>query len=91
MVEETIFTTIAGETILMKQHDIDVWATAEKMQKEGSGIYEMILIGAVKAREIAKRRNFLDMKEGRLNKYPLKPINQALKDLEDEVNNLESE
>ena len=75
----------------MKQHEIDVWDSASKFQEQGSNVYEMILIGAVKAREIAKRRNFLDMKEGRLNKYPLKPINQALKEIEDEVNNLESE
>lgn len=71
----------------MKQHDIDVWGTANKLQQEdGISVYEMILAAAQRAKEISKRRNFLDSKEGKLNKYPLKPINQALKEFEDEVN-----
>jgi DNA-directed RNA polymerase subunit K/omega len=69
----------------------DVWGTAEKLQKQDVSIYDMILAAAVNARAISKRRNFLDAKEGRLNKYSMKPINQALKEIEDEVNNKESE
>lgn len=70
----------------MKHLDIDVWGTVEKLQKQDSGIYDMILMGALKAREIAQTRNRLDEKEGRIKKHPLKPINQALKDIEDEIN-----
>ena len=75
----------------MKQHEIDVWGTAEKLQQEDVSVYQMILAAAQRAKEISKRRNFLDAKEGKLNKYPLKPINQALKEFEDEVNYKESE
>ena len=75
----------------MDHLNIDVWGTAEKLQQEGHSVYDMILAGAVKAREISKKRNFQDSKEGRLNKHPLKPINQALKEIETEVNNKESE
>jgi DNA-directed RNA polymerase subunit K/omega len=76
----------------MKTHlKTDVWGTVEKLQKQDISVYDMILAAAVKARDISKRRNFLDTKDGRLNKYSMKPINQALKEIEDEVNNIESE
>jgi DNA-directed RNA polymerase subunit K/omega len=76
----------------MKPHlKTDVWGTVEKLQKQDISVYDMILAAAVKARDISKRRNFLDTKDGRLNKYSMKPINQALKEIEDEVNNIESE
>ena len=75
----------------MDHLNIDVWGTAEKLQKDGNSVYDMILVGALKAREIAQNRNKLDAKEGRLNKHPYKPINQALKEIETEVNNKESE
>ena len=75
----------------MEHTNIDVWGTAEKYQKEGVSVYEMILAAAQRAKEISKQRNFLDAKEARLNKYPLKPINQALKEFETEVNDKESE
>lgn len=75
----------------MKHIDIDVWGTAEKLQKEGYSAYDMILAASQIAKEISKHRNFLDAKEGRLIKHPYKPINQALKDIETEVNNKESE
>lgn len=70
----------------MEHLQTDVWGTAEKFQKEGSGIYDLILLASLNARDIAKRRNFIDQKEGRINKYSMKPINQALKDIEDEIN-----
>lgn len=69
----------------MDHLNIDVWGTAEKLQKDGLSVYDMILAGAVKAREISKKRNFQDSKDGQLNKHHYKPINQALKDIEDEV------
>lgn len=75
----------------MEHLNIDVWGTAEKLQKEGHSVYDLILASAQRAKEISKRRNFLDTKEGRLNKYPMKPINQALAEFENEVNNKESE
>ena len=75
----------------MEHLNIDVWGTAEKLQKEGHSVYDLILAAAHRAKEISKRRNFLDTKEGRLNKYPMKPINQALAEFENEVNNKESE
>jgi len=74
----------------MKQPEhlnIDVWGTAEKLQeKEGLSVYDLILAAAGRAKDISKSRNFLDSKQQRLNKYPLKPINEALKEFENEVN-----
>lgn len=69
----------------MEHLNVDVWGTAEKLRKEGVSAYEMILAAAQRAKEISKQRNFLDSKEQRLNKYPMKPINQALKEFEEEV------
>lgn len=71
----------------MEHLNIDVWDTSEKLRnQEGASIYTMILAAAQRAKEISKNRNFLDSKEGRLNKYPMKPINQALSEFESEVN-----
>ena len=50
---------------------------------EGSR-YTMILEAAYRAREIAKRRDFLDRKAEKLNYYGYKPINQALQDIIDD-------
>lgn len=71
----------------MEHLKIDVWGIAEELRKEGHSAYELILAAANRAREIQARRNFLDSKEAKLVKYPLKPINQALKEFEDEVIN----
>ena len=46
--------------------------------------YTMILEAAYRAREIAKRRDFLDRKAEKLNYYGYKPINQALQDIIDD-------
>lgn len=70
----------------MDHLNIDVWGTADKLQKEGHSVYDMILAASQRAKEISKQRNFLDAKEGRLNKHPYKPINEALKEIETEVN-----
>ena len=75
----------------MKQHDIDVWGTAEKFNNSDSSVYDMILLASLKARKIAQERNKLDEKTGKLNKYDLKPINQALKEIETDININESE
>lgn len=75
----------------MKQHQIDVWGTAEKFNNQDSSVYDMVLLAALKARKIAQERNKLDEKSGRLNKYDLKPINQALKEIETDININESE
>lgn len=75
----------------MKQHDIDVWGTAEKFNNSDSSVYDMILLASLRARKIAQERNKLDEKSGKLNKYDLKPINQALKEIETDININESE
>ena len=46
--------------------------------------YTMILEAAYRAREITKRRDFLDRKAEKLNYYGYKPINQALQDIIDD-------
>lgn len=68
-----------------KHLETDVWGTAEKFAEDGSSVYGLILVAAQKAREITKKRNALDAKTGKINKHPMKPINQALKDIEDEL------
>ena len=75
----------------MKQHEIDVWGTADKFNNADSSVYDMVLLASLKARKIAQERNKLDEKSGRLNKYDLKPINQALKEIETDININESE
>lgn len=47
--------------------------------------YLMILVASHMAREITKRRDFLDRKSEKLNYYGYKPINQALKDIIDDT------
>lgn len=47
--------------------------------------YLFILEGARQAREITKRRNYLDKQNSKLNFYGYKPINQAIKDIIDEA------
>ena len=43
--------------------------------------YYMILEAAYRARDIQKRRDFLDRKAEKLHDYGYKPINQALQDI----------
>ena len=47
--------------------------------------YYMILIAAHMARDITKRRDFLDRKAEKLHYYGYKPINQALQDIIDDA------
>ena len=46
--------------------------------------YYMILEAAWRARDIQKRRDFLDRKAEKLHQYGYKPINQALQDIIDD-------
>ena len=46
--------------------------------------YYMILEAAWRARDIEKRRDFLDRKAEKLHYYGYKPINQALQDIIDD-------
>ena len=47
--------------------------------------YYMILEAAWRARDIQKRRDFLDRKAEKLHQYGYKPINQALQDIIDDA------
>ena len=47
--------------------------------------YLMILVAAHLARDITKRRDFLDRKAEKLHYYGYKPINQALQDIIDDA------
>lgn len=57
---------------------------AVKAEVFGGNRYLMILEASLRARQIAKRRDFLDRKAEKLNYYGYKPINAALKDIIDE-------
>jgi DNA-directed RNA polymerase subunit K/omega len=57
---------------------------AAKAPVFGGNRYLMILEAAFRARQIAKRRDFLDRKAEKLNYYGYKPINAALEDIIDE-------
>jgi hypothetical protein len=61
---------------------IDVAAALEA--HEGTR-YTMILEAAYRARDIEKRRDFLDRKAEKLHYYGYKPINQALQDMIDDA------
>lgn len=70
----------------MEHLKIEVWGTAEKLREHGFSVYELILASARRARQIQSSRNILESKEGKMIKFPMKPINQALKEFEEEVN-----
>lgn len=57
---------------------------AKALSAHDGNRYTMILEAAYRAREIAKRRDFLDRKAEKLNYYGYKPINQALQDIIDD-------
>jgi len=58
---------------------------AKAVEAYGGNTYHMILEAAWRARDIEKRRDFLDRKAEKLNYYGYKPINQALKDIIDDA------
>lgn len=60
---------------------IDIDSLVERHMNEGGSRYSVILEASIRAREIAKHRNFIDTKTEKLNKYGFKPINQALADM----------
>ena len=64
--------------------DIAAVLKAHEKTREGNR-YTMILEATYRAREIAKRRDFLDRKAEKLNYYGYKPINQALQDIIDDA------
>jgi DNA-directed RNA polymerase subunit K/omega len=63
----------------MPRVDIDAALNAH-----GGNRYTMILEAAWRARDIEKRRDFLDRKSEKLHQYGYKPINQALQDIIDD-------
>jgi hypothetical protein len=64
--------------------DIAAVLAAHEKTREGNR-YTMILEATYRARDIEKRRDFLDRKSEKLNYYGYKPINQALQDIIDDA------
>jgi len=64
--------------------DIAAVLKAHEKTREGNR-YTMILEAAYRARDIAKRRDFLDRKAEKLHYYGYKPLNQALQDIIDDA------
>lgn len=58
---------------------------AKSIEASGGNPYHMILEAAYRARDIQKRREFLDRKSEKLHYYGHKPINQALQDIIDDA------
>lgn len=57
---------------------------AKALSAHGGNRYTLILEAAWRARDIEKRRDFLDRKAEKLHYYGYKPINQALQDIIDD-------
>lgn len=72
----------------MDEHvNISVWEQTENLRKKGYSVYEMVIAAAFRAKEIANRRNKLDRDAQKLTEYAMKPINTALVEVVDELNN----
>jgi hypothetical protein len=70
---------------LLKRSELDRVDVAKAINAFEGNQYLMILCAAQLAREITKRRDFLDRKAEKLHYYGYKPINQALKDIIDDA------
>ena len=68
----------------MPRIDVAAVLAAHEKMREGNR-YTMIIEAAYRARDIEKRRDFLDRKAEKLNYYGYKPINQALQDIIDDA------
>lgn len=66
---------MSDQTTAKHIRDIDIQKAAENTE---NNVYNLIVLAAARAREIAASRNKLDAKNQKLNKYEFKPINQAL-------------
>ena len=64
--------------------DIAAVLAAHENTRQGNR-YTMIIEAAYRARDIEKRRDFLDRKSEKLHYYGYKPINQALQDIIDDA------
>jgi hypothetical protein len=53
------------------------------VQEFGGNRYLMILYAAARAREIENKRNFKDKNDQRLHEYEYKPINEALREVQE--------
>jgi len=71
--------------LLKKRAELERVDVAKAITAFGDNQYLMILYAAQLAREITKRRDFLDRKAEKINYYGYKPINQALKDIIDDA------
>lgn len=67
--------------------NLSVWEQAEKLREKGYSVYELIIAATYRAKEISTRRNKLDQAAQKLTVYPMKPINTALFEVVDELNN----
>ena len=60
---------------------IDFTKAIDAHTRLGGNRYTMILEAAFRARQMFKRRDELDRKAGKLHRYDLKPLSQAVKDI----------
>jgi hypothetical protein len=70
---------------LLKRTELERVDVAKAIKAFEGNQYLMILCAAQLAREITKRRDFLDRKAEKLHYYGYKPVNQALKDIIDDA------
>ena len=70
---------------LQKRSELERVDVAKAIKAFEGNQYMMILVAAHLARDITKRRDFLDRKAQKLHYYGYKPINQALKDIIDDA------
>jgi hypothetical protein len=62
----------------------DVELAVKAHDRNGGNRYTMILEAAVRARAMIKRRDGIDRHTARLNKYPMRPLSQAIQDIIDD-------
>jgi len=62
--------------------DIDIQKAAETTN---GNVFDLIVYAAQHARNIHAKRNKIDAKENKINKYEYKPLNQALDDFQNKV------
>ena len=74
----------SGMQQVKKSRELPRIDVAKALDAHGGNRYTLILEAAWRARDIEKRRDFLDRKAEKLHYYGYKPINQALQDIIDD-------